>query len=208
VPQARAVDADETHGRMEAVKHAGPLPWVQLRNAIYHPSIFRKMIGRIDPAARNGDLVTVYDRDAQVFGTGMLSLQANYGLRMLTFDAAPVEESIIGLRLERAALLRRDTLGLDSITSAYRVVHAEGDGLPGMIVDRFDQYAVVELFSFPMYRRVETIKEELKRVLGVKEVLVRADARVQDAEGFIMREGAPTGPQVERSADRKSVVIT
>jgi 23S rRNA (cytosine1962-C5)-methyltransferase len=195
---------------MEPIKHAGALPWVQLRNAIYHPSIFRKMIGRIDPGAKNGDLVTVYDREAQVFGTGMLSLQANYGLRMLTFDAAPVEESIIGQRIERAAALRRDVLGLDTVTTAYRVVHAEGDGLPGMIVDRFDQYAVVELFSFPMFRRVELIKEELKRVLGVKEVLARADARVQEAEGFVMRDAggdAPVGPQVQRSADRKAVVI-
>jgi len=47
----------------------GPLPWAQLRNAIYHPSVFRKMIGRTGPGAENGDLVTVYDRDGKVFGT-------------------------------------------------------------------------------------------------------------------------------------------
>jgi 23S rRNA (cytosine1962-C5)-methyltransferase len=193
---------------MVPIKHEGKLPWVQLRNVVYHPSIFRKMLGRIDPGAKNGDLVTVYDREGAVFGTGMLSLQAQYGLRMLTFDAAPVEESIIGERLARAAALRREALGLDAHTTAYRVVHAEGDGLPGLIVDRFEHFAVVELFSLPMFKRVELIKEELKRILGVKEVLARADARVQAAEGFVMAEDAPAGAQVTRSADRKSVVIT
>jgi 23S rRNA (cytosine1962-C5)-methyltransferase len=202
-------DPEEAQGRMTPIRHEGKLPWVQLRNAVYHPSIFRKMVGRIDPGAKNGDLVSVYDRDGTMFGTGMLSLQAPYGVRMLTFDASPVEESIIGERLARAAALRREVLGLDATTSAYRVVHAEGDGLPGLMVDRFDHTAVVELFSYPMYRRVELIKEELKRILGVKEVLARADARVQEAEGFVMREtGGPVGAQVERTADRKSVVIT
>jgi 23S rRNA (cytosine1962-C5)-methyltransferase len=198
---------------MTPISHAGTLPWVQLRNALFHPSIFRKMVGRIDPKARNGDLVSVYDRDGQPFGTGLLSTQSQIGLRMLTFDAPPqpvqpVDESIIPARVAAAAALRRETLGLDKVTSAYRVVHAEGDGLPGLIVDRFEQYAVIELFSFPMYRRVDAIREELKRVLGVKEVLVRADLRVQANEGFVMAEDAPGGAQVQRSPDRKSVVIT
>jgi 23S rRNA (cytosine1962-C5)-methyltransferase len=193
---------------MVPIKHEGKLPWVQLRNVVYHPSIFKKMLGRIDPSAKNGDLVTVYDREGNVFGTGMLSLQSQYGLRMLTFDPAPVEESIIGERLARAVALRRETLGLDAVTTAYRVVHAEGDGLPGLIVDRFEHFAVVELFSLPMFKRVELIKDELKRILGVQEVLARADARVQAAEGFVMAEDAPSGAQVTRSADRKSVVIT
>jgi 23S rRNA (cytosine1962-C5)-methyltransferase len=193
---------------MAPISHAGQLPWVQLRNAVFHPSIFRKMVGRIDPRAKNGDLVTVYDRDATMFGTGMLSMQSQIGLRMLTFDATPVNESLIAERIDAAMALRREKLKLDAATSAYRVVHAEGDGLPGLIIDRFEQYAVVELFSFPMFKRVEMIKAELKRVLDVKEVLIRADQRIQDAEGFVMGENAPAGAQPQRSADRKSVVIT
>src|SRR3954471_7191919 len=89
-PAPRTInDPEAVHGRMTAISHTGPLPWVQLRNALFHPSIFRKMIGRIDPRAKNGDLVFVYDRDAQPFGSGLLSLEAPIGLRMLTFDATP-----------------------------------------------------------------------------------------------------------------------
>ena len=49
-------------GRMVGIRHAGALPWVQLRNATFHTAIYRKMIGRLGPGAKNGDLVTVYDR--------------------------------------------------------------------------------------------------------------------------------------------------
>jgi 23S rRNA (cytosine1962-C5)-methyltransferase len=184
---------------------------VQLRNAIFHPSIYQKMIGRVDPRAQSGDLVYVYDRDGLAFGTGLYSQHAPIGLRMLTFDAgqmAEVDESIVSERLAEAVRLRTETLGLDKVASAYRVVHAEGDGLPGLIVDRLGDYAVVELYSFPMFRRLEGIKEELKVLLNVKEVLARADERVQAAEGFAMDDDAPVGPRGERSPDRKSTVVT
>lgn len=187
------------------VKHTGDLPWVQLRNAVYHPAIFRKMIGKTDPRAKNGDLVTVYDREGKVFGTGLLSTQAQYGLRMLTFDASTADESLIGERIAGAVALRREMLKLDETTNAYRVIHAEGDGLPGLIVDRFADYAVIEIFNYPMWRRTEAIAVWLKKHLGVSTVFTRADERVQHAEGFI---AANAGPTRERTADRKSTVIT
>ena len=178
---------------MTPIVHTGGLPWVQLRNALFGPSIFRKMIGRIDPAARNGDLVAVYDRDGKRFGSGMLSTQSQIGLRMVTFDESPVDEGFLGQRLAAAVQLRTQTLRLDAQGDAYRLVHAEGDALPGLIVDRLGEYAVVELFSFPMYRRLETITAELKRLAGVKHVLARADEHVQAAEGFVLAGDAPRG---------------
>jgi 23S rRNA (cytosine1962-C5)-methyltransferase len=193
---------------MKPIQHAGPLPWVQLRNANFHPSIFKKMIGAIDGKAQNGDLVCVYDRDGQMFGTGMLSRHSQIGLRMLTFDATPFDEAMIEARLARAIELRTATLNLDRVTSAYRLVHAEGDGLPGLIVDRLGEYGVVELFSYPMFRRADAVRRALLKHASVKEVLVRADERVQAAEGFSLEAGAPMGPREERSPDRKSTVIT
>ncbi len=196
------------HGRMTPISHSGPLPWIQLRNAVFHPSIFKKMLGRLDTRIKNGDLAFVYDRDGQPFGTGLFSSQSAIGLRMLTFDATPVDESIIPQRLANAIELRRDILNLDKTTNAYRVVHAEGDGLPGLIVDRFDDYAVIELFSFPMFRRLDTLRETLTSLPGVKEVLARADERVQNNEGFILPGSSPAGPTSNRAPDRKSTIIT
>lgn len=195
---------------MMPITHAGPLPWVQLRNAVYHPAIFRKMVGRTDPAARNGDLVAVYDRDAVRFGTGLLSTQSQYGLRMLSFNDAPLDESFLEERIAAATRLRRDVLKLDAIADAYRLVHAEGDALPGLIIDRLGDTAVAEVFNFPMFRRAEAIRAAVRKVLadvGVERVLVRADERVQRAEGFVM-EGESPGPVAARRADRQSTIIT
>ena len=205
IPPATPEDAG-AQGRMVPIRHTGDLPWVQLRNAIFHPNVFQKMIGRTGPNVTNGDLVTVYDRDGKLFGTGMFSGQSNIGLRMLSFDTTPIDESIIPLRLAAATRLRRETLDLDKVTDAYRVVHAEGDGLPGLIVDRLGDYAVIELFSFGMFRRRDEIAEELKMLLGVKEVLIRADLRIEEAEGF--QVPGPKGATHERSADRKSTIVT
>jgi len=190
---------------MAPISHTGILPWIQLRNAIFHPAIFQKMIGRTSPTAKNGDLVAVYDRDANRFGSGLLSTQSQIGLRMLTYDATPIDESFIHNRLTQAANLRKN---LDATTNAYRLTHAEGDALPGLIIDRFGDYAVVELFNYPMYRRLDAIKNALKEILGVKEVLARADERVQTSEGFVMSTNSPAGATTKRSADRKSTVIT
>lgn len=198
---------DAQAGRMAPITHAGPLPWVQLRNAVFHPSIFRKMVGRVDPRACNGDLVAVYDRDAVRFGTGLLSTQAQYGLRMLTFNDSPIDETFIEQRIAAAARLRREILKLDDVSDAYRVVHAEGDALPGLMIDRFGDTAVAEVFNFPMFRRADAIREACKKVLGVTDVLIRADERVQNAEGFFTPGDAP-GATENRRADRKSTVIT
>jgi 23S rRNA (cytosine1962-C5)-methyltransferase len=166
------------------------------------------MIGRIDPEASNGDLVAVYDRDGKRFGSGLLSTQSQIGLRMLTFDDSPIDESFLLQRLEAAARLRQEYLKLDAVTDAYRVVHAEGDALPTLMIDKLGDYAVVELFSFPMYRRFPEMKEDLKRILNVKHVLARADERVQASEGFSLAEDSPLGAKAHRSPDRKSTIVT
>src|SRR4051812_15094289 len=76
----RLPEPDEQAGRMSPISHTGKLPWVQLRNAIFHPNIFKKMIGRVDPRTKNGDLVYVYDRDGNPFGTGLYSERAGIGV--------------------------------------------------------------------------------------------------------------------------------
>lgn len=203
---SRSSDFQPPRANITPINHTGPLPWVQLRNAVFHPSIYRKMIGRSDLKARNGDLVTVYDRDARVFGTGMLNTQSQIGLRMLTFDETPVDESFLLTRLDQAISLRRDVLKLDEVSTAWRICHAEGDGLPGLIADKLGDYGVIELFSFQMYKRVQALAEHIKQSLGLTEVLIRADQRVQDAEGFVY--AGPAGARPDRSPDRKSTMIT
>ena len=81
-------------------------------------------------------------------------------------------------------------LGLDATTNAYRVIHAEGDGLSGLIVDRFDDVLSVEIFSLGMYQRIGPILELLAGRLGTKHFRVHVDERIALAEDF---SGPPAG---------------
>src|SRR5262249_16130287 len=103
-----------------------------------HPWIYQKMVEK--PASRlpPGTVVDVADRDRQWVGRGFYNGHSRIALRLLT---AQREESIdaefFAARLGKAIALRRDLLSLDSVTDAYRLAHSEGDGLSGLVVDRF-----------------------------------------------------------------------
>lgn len=198
--------------RLAPVQHSGPEPWVQLRNANYHPLLYKKMVGAADPAARPGDFVTVYNRDGAFFGRGFYNPRSQIALRLLSFapDGPPAEQ-MIAERLAAAVKLRRETLGLDAVTDAYRVVHAEGDGLSGLIVDRFGPYLVIELFSLAMFRRLDALKAELARHFPDARILVRADERIETAEGFKVagatgRRGAAAAPPAARNDSERTVI--
>ncbi|MFO0909631.1 MAG: hypothetical protein U0794_14965 [Isosphaeraceae bacterium] len=87
-------------------------------------------------------------------------------------------------RLDRAIDLRRNLLALDDTTNAYRVVHAEGDGLSGLMVDRFDDVLSIETFSLGMYQRIGPIVDHLGQRLGTRHFRVTVDGRVALAEDF------------------------
>ncbi len=186
----REIDAAAPTSRLKSFTPRPGLGWVQLRNAVYSTSIFKKMVGKTSPALAAGELVTVYDRDGIIFGVGLFNPQSQIALRMLSFNEAQVGESFLEERLAQAVELRRSRLKLDAGTTAYRVAHAEGDGLPGLIVDRLGDAAVVEIFSMAMFKRIGRIKRQLLELLPVQRVIFRSDEHIQRAEGFVLRPDA------------------
>ncbi|MBI3468585.1 MAG: class I SAM-dependent rRNA methyltransferase [Planctomycetes bacterium] len=163
------------------------LPRAQLRSAAYHPFIYRKMIGRVDSSAHPGDLVAVYDPRGELFGYGLYNPRSQIALRMLSFERQPPDEAWWQGKLEHAVRLRRELLGLDAVTDAYRVVHAEGDGLSGLVVDRFGDTLSVEVFSLGVYQRLEHLLPALARLCGTRDHLVQVDARAAELEGIKLR---------------------
>jgi 23S rRNA (cytosine1962-C5)-methyltransferase len=78
-------------------------------------------------------------------------------------------------------------LGLDEVTNAYRVVHAEGDGLSGLIIDRYDDVLSAEVFSLGMYQRIGSILPLVAERLGTSHSRVTVDERIALAEDFAGR---------------------
>src|SRR5262245_19241843 len=114
-----------------------------------HPWVFAQAIAKVMGAPGAGDVVSVVDPRGQFIGKGFWSPKSAIPVRMLTRHAEDhLDGAWIGRRIERAIAWRRSLLGLpDAETTGYRAVHAEGDGLAGLIVDLYDRVAAVQFLT-------------------------------------------------------------
>src|SRR5215218_4841315 len=155
-PRSPVETAAETPIPDRTLEPPAELPVVAIRSAGHHPFVYRKMVigpvGGRRPA--DGDLVRVVDRDHLPVGFGLWNARSQINLRLLAAGVDPPGLDFWAERVDRAVALRRDLLKLDDVASAYRVLHAEGDGLSGLVVDRFDDVLSAEVFSLGMYQRV------------------------------------------------------
>ena len=166
-------------------------PTVRLRSPVRAVTVFRKMVGRVDDEARPGDVVRVEERNGRFAAQALWNPRSTIALRVLSRRERPViDDDWFARRIESAVRLRREALRLDRTTNAYRVVNAEGDGLPGLIVDRYADVASCVVSSLGVHRRFAVIRETLNRTLGVKVVHVSAAPKVAKLEGFVVPAGA------------------
>lgn len=122
-----------------------------------HPWVFSGAVLERKGTAQRGGLVDVLSKDGAFLGCGHWGTRG-IAVRMLSFDPIQDEEQLLGQRINEAAALRK-RLGLleDPHTTGFRVIHAEGDGLPGVVVDRYGETAVVQCHSSGMWRLRESI---------------------------------------------------
>src|SRR5262249_10859926 len=143
--------------RFAAAKNADmstALPQIRLKIArrSSHPWIFQKMVEK--PMARipPGTVVDVLDRDGAWAGRGFYNGHSRIALRILTTDEnESVDASFFSRKVDDAIALRRELLRLDRVTDSYRIVHAEADGLSGLVVDKFADIMVLEYFAAGMF---------------------------------------------------------
>ena len=171
-----------TAPRSLAIDPAGTIPAVFLRSPTRQALIYRKRIDRCDPA-RPGDLVAVYGPDQTLLGYGLYHPRGEIAVRMLFAGPELPGESRWRAKLAAAVALRCDLLHLDDSTNAYRLVHAEADGLPGLVVDRYGDVLSAEVFNLGMYQRAAAILGELAPLCGTRHTLVRPSPQFLSQEG-------------------------
>src|SRR4051794_39851078 len=137
------------------------LPSVTLKSVGLHPLLYSKRLLRVDRQAAAGDLVEVLDADGRRAGYGIYNPKSELAVRMLSRDDAVPDQAWWEAKLQAAVTLRKEMLRLDETTDAYRVVHAEGDGLSGLVIDKLGDVLSAECFSFGMYERAGAIMELL-----------------------------------------------
>lgn len=181
---------NENDGRSE-----GMLPRVRLKPGREkpllrrHPWIFSGAIASVDEDIANGQTVEVFDAHGHFLAKGAYSPQSQINVRVWTWDPdVPINEDFFRERLSNAFAVRADVLDTQN-TNAYRLVHGESDGMPGLIVDRYRDSLVVQSLSSGSEYWLGTIVDLLVELTGVQCVYERSDAEVRELEGFPQRIG-------------------
>ena len=132
----------------------------------YHPWIFSGAIAKTEGTLQEGDIVKVYSADRQFLAIGHYQI-GSIAVRILSFEDTVIDHNFWRTRITEAYRKRR-SLGLtDSQTNnVYRLIHGEGDNLPGLVVDIYANVAVTQFHSVGMYLERENIAKAIVEVLG------------------------------------------
>ena len=133
----------------------------------FHPWVFSGAISHWDVQPEDGDVVEVRSHKGDYLATGHYQ-NGSIAVRVCSFEPAGELDAAFWKAKLKTAFAYRKSLGLvqNPHTTAYRLVHAEGDGLPGLIIDVYDTTAVVQCHSIGMHRSREAIAEGLSAVMG------------------------------------------
>lgn len=134
----------------------------------FHPWVFSGAIAGIEGNPAEGDVVAVYGADGKYLAAGHFQI-GSIAVRVLSFDGDPLAPGFWENALSRAISARRAVglvCGGGGDTDCFRLVHGEGDGLPGLIIDWYAGVCVLQAHSAGMFRAKMQICEALKAVLG------------------------------------------
>lgn len=130
----------------------------------FHPWIFSGAIARADKM-EEGDLVTVYTHDGALLGNGHFQI-GSIAVRLLTFDDTEIDEQFYVKRLTAAYGLRKALGLMRDDNNAFRIVHGEGDFLPGLVIDIYGHTAVMQAHSPGMHFARNIIAQALTELPG------------------------------------------
>ena len=132
----------------------------------YHPWIFSGAIKKIIGNVNEGDLVMVTDNKDEFLALGHYQI-GSIAVRILTFKDKEIDAGFWKDKISKAYNLRKNFgLAENKNNNVYRLVHAEGDGLPGLIIDYYNGTAVLQMHSIGMYLNREAIIEAIKEIYG------------------------------------------
>jgi 23S rRNA (cytosine1962-C5)-methyltransferase len=165
-----------------------------------HPWIYAQAVDSIDPGVAPGDEVRVVDPRGNLLGRGFYSSGSAIPVRILARDETTQFDAAFFRARFDAAVALRSAMGLpDSTpgleTDGYRLVHAEGDNLPGLVVDRYGDTLAVQFGTIGIKQREAMIREALRAAVGARSILDRTSAQTAKMEGFDLAPGVARGAE-------------
>ncbi len=164
---------------------------IGLRIANGHPWIFSNEIDKIDGTPEPGDIVEVYAYDRKFIGKGYINLKSQIIIRLLTRDKNETIDENFFFRRINAAWDYRKKIGY---TENCRLVFGEADFLPALIIDKFNDYFVIQTLSFGMEVWKAAIVKALMTIFEPKGIFERNDVPVRELEGLKQQKGYLSEP--------------
>jgi 23S rRNA (cytosine1962-C5)-methyltransferase len=163
-----------------------------------HPWIYQNELEGWPPEAVPGDLVDLHDSQGRFLGRGYLNPRTTIAVRVLAHDRVPVDQNFFLEKVRQAQALRDRVMAK---RSAYRVIHGEADGLPGLVVDRYGDAVAIQLLTAGMDRRRDHILTAVEEILRPNTIVARNDSTMREREGLpreraVLRGQIPPEPAV------------
>lgn len=166
-------------------------PGIEDRVRGFFPWIYRPEIASYSRKPKKGELVVVRDFGGKFLGYGYINPEVNIAVRILSFDKEePINKELIKKRIKEAYNYRK-RLYINS--NAFRLIHSEGDLLPGLIVDVYGEYTVIEFTTYGMNKFRDTVIESLVELLRPKGIYEKENLTAKKVEGVNAKEGTVYG---------------
>jgi 23S rRNA (cytosine1962-C5)-methyltransferase len=162
-----------------------PVVHLKIVRNVEYPLVWRRMLEEL-PSVAPGDIVDVVDRQGNFAGRGFFCPTSQIAVRVLSFDPEEaVDAAFFERKLGAAFAFRHETLGLGKGKApGYRLVNAEGDGLPGLMLDRYGGLIVAEILSIGFFTRLDLLRAVVEKHFPGCAFEALADGDVQAKEGF------------------------
>jgi len=156
-----------------------------------HPWVFGNEIAGVEGDTAGGSIVDVYTHDKKFLGRGYINLQSQISVRLLTRDRSEtIDDAFFYSRLQQAWTYRQRI----GYTDNCRLVFGEADYLPALIIDKFNDYFVLQTLALGMDRWKPAIVSALERIFQPKGIFERNDVPVRELEGLPQQKGFLSGP--------------
>jgi 23S rRNA (cytosine1962-C5)-methyltransferase len=158
----------------------------------HHPWIFSGAVQSVDEGIASGETLNVLSSKGEFLAHASYSPHSQIRARVWTFNDEPVDKPFFQKKIH-AAIAARNTWNLTHDTDALRLVHAESDGVPGLIVDRYADILVLQSLTAGSEFWKETIADLLLEETGLQTIYERSDVDVRELEGLPLRVGVLRG---------------
>jgi 23S rRNA (cytosine1962-C5)-methyltransferase len=160
-----------------------------------HPWIFSGAVQEVKGEPQKGDILIVESSRGEYLGKCGYNPESSIRGRMWTFSEEEIDADFFIEKMRIAIILRKDLNYINSYNNSCRLIHAESDGLPGLIVDQYGDHLVVQLLTAAVEPWRDVIVQALADLTGIRNIYERSDVDVRALEGLDERKGVLMGDE-------------